>query len=72
MNINIANQVLNVVKNIERKSDKIPTRFDDIINDIAAERMEKYYRQNNTSVTSTYTLGSVLNSELGNLLNKVV
>lgn len=70
--MNVTNQALKVMENVEKKSGKIPTRFDDIINDIAAERMEKYYRQNDTSVTSKYTLGSVLNSELGNLLNKVI
>lgn len=48
----------------------MPTRFDDINKEIAAERAEKYYKAvaSKVSDTSTYKLGD----KIGNLLDKIV
>lgn len=72
MNMNIEKPALKIRNSIENQARRIPTRFDDITNEIAAEKMEKYYRQNEQKIISTYTLGNVLSQELGNLLNKVI
>lgn len=72
MKMNVKNPILQFYKTIDKQAGKIPTRFDDITKEIAAEKMEKYYRQNETNSTSTYTLGNVLSEELGDLLNKVI
>lgn len=72
MGINFQKQSSNAFKNIEHAIDKIPTRFDDISTEIAAGKLEKYYRQNEQKITSTYSLGNVLSEKLGKLLNQVV
>lgn len=64
MSVNFKKYGYKVIQNLE----KTQTRFDDIKKEIAAEKLEKYYRQNESKVTSTFTLGNVV----GNLLDKVV
>lgn len=64
MSVNFKKYGYKVIQNLE----KTQTRFDDIKKEIATEKLEKYYRQNESKVTSTFTLGNVV----GNLLDKVV
>lgn len=63
MNLKIA------FKNVERLSKNIPTRFDDITNEIVKENMEKYYKSVESKEPVKYfKLGDML----GDKLNKII
>lgn len=65
---------INSLKNVIKFPQvKIPTRFDDIQREIAMEKAQAYYNQTPkiTDNTTTYTLGSIIGSELGKKLHIV-
>lgn len=70
MKLNQLRQEYSKTKNFVQVSQYIPTRFDDIRNDIAAEQAEKYYKTiiSNTQNISKYKLGDVV----GKILNQIV
>ena len=70
MKLSQLRQTYSKTKNFVQVNQYIPTRFDDIRKDIAAEQAEKYYKAiaSNTKNNSTYKLGDVA----GKILNQIV
>lgn len=56
-------------KNVEHLSKNIPTRFDDIRNDITKENMKKYYKSVESKEPVKYIkLGDILGSKLDKII----